>query len=119
MSGFGMPAGGGLIDLTQSAAERIVHLRKQEGDDGLALRISVNGGGCSGFTYQFSFDPERKDDDMVVERDDAVLLVDAMSLPFLAGSQVDYVEDLIGSYFAVKNPNAVSMCGCGSSFSVG
>ncbi len=109
----------GLISLSESAARRIKVLRQKEGDDDLKLRLAVNGGGCSGFTYQFSFDRAPGEDDVVVSRDDATLLVDALSLPYLAGAEVDFVEDLIGSYFTVKNPNAVAACGCGASFAVG
>lgn len=109
----------GLISLSESAAKRIVFLKKQEGDESLALRIAVNGGGCSGFTYQFSFDAERQEGDLVVRRDDAELVVDPMSVAYLAGSEVDYVEDLVGAFFNIKNPNATAACGCGASFAIG
>jgi iron-sulfur cluster assembly accessory protein len=82
------------------------------------LRISVEGGGCSGFQYKFGVDRARADDDLVIERDDAVVLVDSASAPFLAGSEVDFVDDLIGASFRVNNPNATASCGCGTSFSI-
>lgn len=110
---------GGLLSLSESAAKRIVFLAEQEGQEQAVLRVSVLGGGCSGFSYQFSFEEAKRDDDIVVERDGAAVVVDPMSLPFIAGSEVDYVEDLIGSFFSVKNPNATSSCGCGLSFSMG
>lgn len=90
---------------------------KGEGS-GAMLRISVEGGGCSGFQYKFDIDRARTDDDLVIEQDNAVVLVDSASQPFLAGSQVDFVDDLIGASFRVNNPNATASCGCGTSFSV-
>ena len=111
--------GEGLVRVSESAARRIAFLREREGDPHLMLRIAVQGGGCSGFTYQFSFEDSTQDDDLVVERDGAVVLIDPMSVAFLAGSEIDFLEELIGSSFLVKNPNAVSSCGCGESFSVG
>ena len=115
------PTGGGegLIRLSESAAQRIACLREREGEPNLMLRIAVKGGGCSGFTYEFSFEASKQDDDLAVERDGAVALIDPMSVAFLAGSEIDFVEELIGSSFLVKNPNAVSACGCGESFAVG
>jgi iron-sulfur cluster insertion protein len=82
------------------------------------LRITVSGGGCSGFQYGFSLDDQKNDDDRLFERDGVTVVIDEVSLDLLKGSEVDFVEDLIGSYFAIKNPNASSTCGCGSSFSV-
>jgi iron-sulfur cluster assembly accessory protein len=82
------------------------------------LRISVEGGGCSGFQYKFDIDHARADDDVVIERESAVVLVDPASAPFLAGSEVDFVDDLIGASFRVHNPNATASCGCGTSFSI-
>lgn len=104
------------ITLTERAARRIAALQSEEENKGLMLRIAVSGGGCQGFEYGFAFD-ERQGEDAVFERDGAVVVVDDISLELLAGSEVDYVEDLIGSYFSVKNPNATSSCGCGNSFS--
>ena len=91
---------------------------EQEGDEGVALRVAVNGGGCSGFQYAFSFDDVRQDDDLVIEKGGATVLIDAMSQLYLAGSEIDFVEDVIGSSFQIKNPNATSSCGCGTSFSI-
>ena len=82
------------------------------------LRISVEGGGCSGFQYKFDVERTRADDDLVIARDGAVVVVDPASVPFLAGSEVDFVDDLIGASFRVANPNATASCGCGTSFSI-
>jgi iron-sulfur cluster insertion protein len=83
------------------------------------LRIAVSGGGCSGFQYGFTFDEEKNEDDVVFERDGVVVVVDEVSLDLLAGAEVDFVEDLMGASFQIKNPNAASSCGCGNSFSIG
>jgi len=107
-----------LVTVTESAARRIRELVAREGDPALKLRIAVEGGGCSGFQYGFSFDKNVGDDDLVIDKDGATVLVDGMSQMYLAGSQVDFVEDLIGSAFRITNPNAQSSCGCGASFSV-
>ena len=107
----------GLI-VTDSAAQRIKKLRAMEGNETLMLRVSVSGGGCSGFQYGFSLDDKIAGDDRIFERDGVKVLVDEVSLDLLKGSQVDFREDLGGSYFQVSNPNATSSCGCGSSFSV-
>ncbi len=102
--------------MSASAAQR---LRKILGaEDGAALRISVKGGGCSGFQYAFDIDKARAADDLVIERDGAVILVDSVSLEYMKGSEVDFVDDLMGQSFKVKNPNAVASCGCGVSFTV-
>ena len=82
------------------------------------LRVAVLGGGCSGFQYTFNFDDARTDDDMVIAKDGAVVVIDSTSMDLLRGSQIDFVEDMVGSAFAIKNPNATSSCGCGNSFSV-
>lgn len=112
-----LPAGDE-IAITESAARKIAGLIAAEGGaDRLRLRVAVSGGGCSGFQYSFTLDDERRDDDRVFERDGVGVLIDEVSLELLKGSQLDYVEDLIGSYFALNNPNASSTCGCGSSFS--
>ena len=92
-------------------------LVKTEGG-GAMLRISVEGGGCSGFQYKFDIERAQAQDDLVIERDNAVVLVDPASVPFLAGSEVDFVDDLIGASFRVVNPNATASCGCGTSFSI-
>jgi iron-sulfur cluster insertion protein len=107
------------VGMTESAAKRIAWLIAQEGDAGLMLRLSVSGGGCSGFQYGFSFDNTRQAEDHLFERDGVKMVVDETSLDLLAGAEVDYVEDLVGSSFQVKNPNATSSCGCGSSFAIG
>lgn len=105
------------LELSERAAARIAQLLKAEGAAGQRLRLAVTGGGCQGFQYNFSFDSTRNSDDVVFTRNGAEMVVDTTSLDLLAGSEVDFVEDLVGSYFAVKNPNAKSSCGCGSSFS--
>lgn len=104
--------------VTDSAVRRIAAVLAQEGRPGLKLRVSVSGGGCSGFQYGFALDDKDEDGDVVVERDGAAFVVDGMSLMYVLGSELDWVEDLTGSYFRVKNPNASSQCGCGTSFSI-
>lgn len=105
-----------LLSISASAARR---LRKVLGEDGgAALRISVKGGGCSGFQYAFDIDKERAEDDLVVTREGASVIVDPVSLEMIKGSELDFVDDLMGQMFKVKNPNAVASCGCGVSFSV-
>ncbi len=106
------------VTLTESAAKQIKALKDSEGNAALMLRLAVSGGGCSGFSYGFSLDDKRNDDDKLFEAHGVTLVVDETSLDLLAGSTVDYVEDLVGSAFAVKNPNASSTCGCGTSFAV-
>lgn len=107
------------IAISTSAARRIgVLIAAEGGDEPLRLRVSVSGGGCSGFQYGFTLDDQQRDDDRVFERDGVGVVIDEVSLDLLKGSQIDFVEDLLGSYFVVKNPNASSTCGCGSSFSV-
>jgi len=105
------------VAMTDRAKARVSDLIKAEGKDGLMLRLSVSGGGCSGFQYGFSLDDATTDDD-VVFGDDVKLVVDNVSLDLLSGAEVDFVEDLVGSYFRVSNPNAASSCGCGTSFSI-
>lgn len=106
------------VGMSKSAADRVAHLRRIEGDDTLMLRLSVSGGGCSGFQYGFDFTGEVADDDHVFTHHGVPLVVDEVSLDLLAGSEVDYVEDLSGAAFVVKNPNATASCGCGSSFAI-
>ena len=106
------------VSLSASAAARVAWLVAQEGKPGLMLRVSVSGGGCSGFQYGFSLDDTVNPDDRTFERDGVTAVIDEASLELLAGSEVDYVEDLVGASFQVKNPNAASSCGCGSSFSI-
>lgn len=104
--------------ITESAARRVAELRAAEGNERLMLRVAVDGGGCNGFQYRFDFDDAVNDDDTVFERDGVKVVVDEISLDFLGNAQVDFKQELIGSYFAVENPNATSNCGCGTSFSV-
>ena len=106
------------IVITDSAARRIGALIAAENRPGVKLRVSVSGGGCSGFQYGFALDDKSEDGDILIERDGVQVVVDDMSLMYVLGSELDFVEDLTGSYFRVKNPNASSSCGCGSSFSI-
>jgi len=105
------------VSISERAAKRIARILESE-PGATALRISVSGGGCSGFQYSFDLDASRLPDDLVVERDGAVVLIDSVSLPFVSGSEIDFVEDLIGQSFQVHNPNATASCGCGTSFSI-
>ncbi len=105
------------VSISARAARRIAEILKSEGPEA-RLRLAVTGGGCSGFQYDFAIDDARGDDDLVLERDGATVLIDAMSLDFLRGAEIDFVDDLIGAAFKVNNPNATSSCGCGTSFSV-
>ena len=107
-----------LVVVTDSAAKRVAFLLNQEGMPDGALRVAVNGGGCSGFQYGFSLEKERNDDDLVIEKQGATVLVDVVSQLYLAGSEIDFIEDVIGSSFQIRNPNTKSECGCGTSFSV-
>jgi iron-sulfur cluster assembly accessory protein len=106
------------VTVSARAAKRIAEILKAEPAANAMLRIAVTGGGCSGFQYNFAIDDARLDDDLVVERDGATVLIDPVSLDFLKGAEIDYVDDLIGQSFKINNPNAVSSCGCGTSFSV-
>ena len=103
--------------LTERAARRIREIVGNE-PVGAMLRVSVEGGGCSGFSYRFDIDRTKADDDFVVSRDGASLLVDSISLNYIAGSEIDYVDDLIGASFKINNPNATAACGCGTSFAL-
>lgn len=105
------------VVVTERAARRIARIVAREASP-KALRVSVEGGGCSGFSYRFDLTDERADDDMVIERDGATVLIDQTSLPFMAGSEIDFVDDLMGQSFQVRNPNATASCGCGTSFAV-
>ena len=106
------------ISLSASAARRIAELVALDEHTGLKFRVSVSGGGCSGFQYGFSFDDKVEADELVIERDGAEMVIDSVSLMYLAGSEVDFVENIGGSYFVIHNPNATSSCGCGSSFGI-
>ena len=103
---------------TDSAADKVRQLVDEEGNPDLKLRVFVQGGGCSGFQYGFTFDEIVNDDDTQMAKNGVTLLIDAMSLQYLAGAEIDYKEDLQGAQFVIKNPNATTTCGCGSSFSV-
>lgn len=104
--------------VSDSAFRRLGSILEKDGRDAGQLRVSVSGGGCSGFQYKFDLDTSAEDGDIVVERDGTRVAVDGMSLMFLMGAEIDFVEDLTGSYFRVTNPNAKSSCGCGSSFAI-
>ena len=106
-----------MFTITQAAAKKIRSVIDEENPD-LKLRVFVQGGGCSGFQYGFTFDEDVADDDTIVEREGVSLVVDPMSFQYLAGAEVDYQEGLEGSRFVIKNPNATTTCGCGSSFSI-
>lgn len=106
------------ISLSNRAAAKVAALLADEGNDSLKLRVFVTGGGCSGFSYGFTFDDDVAPDDAVIERDGVAMLVDAMSFQYLAGAEVDYLEDLQGAQFVVANPNASATCGCGNSFAI-
>lgn len=106
------------INFSDRAAAKVKTLIQQQGDDTLRLRVFVTGGGCNGFSYGFTFDEDVAEDDAVVNNGEVAMVVDAMSYPYLEGSEIDYVEDLNGSQFLVTNPNATATCGCGNSFSI-
>lgn len=102
---------------TDAAATKVAELVAEEGNPELKLRVFVQGGGCSGFQYGFTFDEQVNDDDTVMSKNGVSLLIDAMSYQYLVGAEIDYKEDLQGAQFVIKNPNATTTCGCGSSFS--
>ena len=102
---------------TESAATKVRSLIKDEGNDALMLRVFISGGGCSGFQYGFTFDENITDGDTVVEKHGVRLLIDPMSIQYLSGAEIDYSEGLEGARFIIRNPNATTTCGCGSSFS--
>jgi iron-sulfur cluster insertion protein len=106
------------LSFTAAAAAKVAQLVREEGNPALKLRVYINGGGCSGFQYGFSFDEQQAEDDLAVQRDGTTLLVDPLSLQYLMGSEIDYAESLSGAQFVIRNPNAKTTCGCGSSFSV-
>ncbi|EJF88870.1 HesB/IscA family protein [Bartonella tamiae] len=106
------------IEVSKSAIARIARILKNESNKN-ALRISVEGGGCSGFSYRYDLVCENPhEDDLVIMKDGAIIYIDSLSLPFMEGSQIDFVDDLMGQSFQINNPNAVSSCGCGTSFSI-
>lgn len=105
------------VEVSPAAAKRIsAILAKEPGKN--ALRVSVEGGGCSGFSYKFDLADSRNEDDIAIERDGATVLIDELSMVYMGGSVIDFVDDLIGQSFQVKNPNVVASCGCGTSFSI-
>ena len=105
------------ITVSERAARRIGDILKRE-PSGTMLRVSVEGGGCSGFQYKFDMDRTKAADDLVISRDGAVILIDPVSVNYMAGSEIDFVDDLIGASFKVKNPQAKASCGCGTSFAL-
>lgn len=105
------------ITVSERAARRIGEILKGE-PAGTMLRVSVEGGGCSGFQYKFDMEQAKADDDLVLARDGATVLIDPVSQEYMAGSEIDFVEDLIGASFKIKNPNATASCGCGTSFAL-
>jgi iron-sulfur cluster assembly accessory protein len=105
------------VTVSSSAAKRIATILASEGD-GTMLRLAVTGGGCSGFQYNFALDETRTDEDLFIEQEGARILIDPVSLDFLAGAEIDFTDGLIGQAFKVNNPNATASCGCGTSFSV-
>ncbi len=107
------------ILFSEAAASKVKELLEEEGNPDLRLRVFVQGGGCSGFQYGFTFDEDMAEDDTVVEKMGVELLIDPMSYQYLVGAEIDYKEDIEGSQFIIRNPNAVTTCGCGSSFSMG
>ncbi len=106
------------VGFSDSAVARVKQLIAEENNPSLKLRVSVSGGGCSGFQYGFEFDDKVKDGDTEIKKDNVVLLVDAMSMQYLANAEVDFLDGLEGSRFVINNPNAKTTCGCGSSFAV-
>ena len=106
------------VTLSASAARRIRKVAESEGNPALGLRISVSGGGCSGFQYKFDIDRTKADDDLVLARDNATVLIDPVSQQYMDGAEIDFVDDLIGASFRINNPVASASCGCGTSFSV-
>lgn len=106
------------MTISDAAAAKVTALKQSEGDDSLLLRVFVSGGGCSGFQYGFSFDKTVNDDDQVFENGSVRVVVDETSLDLLAGSEIDWVEELVGAAFRINNPNATASCGCGSSFAI-
>ncbi len=111
-------AGAPSLVFTDSAAAKVAELIAEEGNPNLKLRVFISGGGCSGFQYGFTFDETREEGDTQVENAGVTLLVDPMSIQYLAGAEIDYKDDLEGARFVIRNPNAATTCGCGSSFSV-
>lgn len=110
-------ANGMIVHLTDSAAKRMLALREKEANNALMLRVTVLGGGCSGFQYQLDVTDRVNEDDVTFEKNGAVLVTDEISLPFINGAEIDFVSDMMKSAFKIRNPNAAAGCGCGKSFS--
>ena len=106
------------LGISESAVKRLKAMIADEGNAELKFRVTVSGGGCSGFQYGFDFDDTVNDDDLVFERDGIAVVVDEVSMQFLGGAELDFKQELIGSYFVLENPNASSTCGCGTSFAI-
>ena len=106
------------VIFTDSAASKVGHLIADEGNESLKLRVYITGGGCSGFQYGFTFDENVNEDDTLIQNEGVSVLIDSMSIQYLGGAEIDYKEDLEGAQFVIRNPNAATTCGCGSSFSV-
>ena len=104
------------IHFTDSAAQKVAQLMAEEGNPNLKLRVYVQGGGCAGFQYGFTFDENVNEDDTTMEKNGVTLLIDPMSYQYLVGAEIDYKEDINGAQFVIKNPNVTTTCGCGSSF---
>jgi iron-sulfur cluster insertion protein len=117
-AGHAMTQSSDSIIFTDSAASRVSDLIAEEGNPDLMLRVYVQGGGCSGFQYGFTFDESVNEDDTEIQKNGVKVLIDAMSIQYLAGAEIDYKEDISGSQFVIRNPNATTTCGCGSSFTV-
>jgi iron-sulfur cluster insertion protein len=113
-----IPDGADALKISDAVVSKVAEMLAEEGDSSLLLRIFVTGGGCSGFQYGFAFDDETKADDIRVQRGPVAVVVDAMSLQYLVGAEIDFEDKLDGARFVIRNPNAASTCGCGSSFSV-
>ena len=105
------------ISVSDAAAKRIVKILQKQADKS-ALRISVEGGGCSGFSYKFDLVDDTNDDDLIIEKDGAKVLIDSISVPYIDGSVIDFIDDLMGQSFQINNPNVTSSCGCGVSFAI-
>ncbi|KOF22514.1 MAG: iron-sulfur cluster insertion protein ErpA [Ensifer adhaerens] len=105
------------VTLSDAAAKRIATILRSDGHKN-AMRVSVEGGGCSGFSYKFDLVDDANDDDFVLEKDNAKVLIDSLSLVYMGGSEIDFIDNLLGQSFQIKNPNAVASCGCGTSFSI-
>lgn len=106
------------LQFSVAAAHKVRELIDEEGNPALKLRVYINGGGCSGFQYGFTFDEAQAEDDLAIDREGVTLLVDPLSLQYLGGAEIDYAESLSGAQFVIRNPNARTTCGCGSSFSI-